>query len=112
MEKVSLDHNYNKPVKEAVPEKSARKETESQAVLRIANSKSTQTVLRSQSTQSTQTEDSVKSCRIYSEAEIKKGSLLLSTSPKAYNPLRTFGDGRYPDPRTIRRHIPVLLRLK
>ena len=26
-------------------------------------------------------------------------------SPKAYNLLRTFGDGRYPDPRTIRRHI-------
>ena len=105
LKQVSLDHNYNKPVKESGPEKSDRKETESQAVLRIANSKSTQTILRSQSTQSTQTEDSVKSSRIYSEAEIKKGSLLLFTSPKAYNLLRTFGDGRYPDPRTIRRHI-------
>ena len=105
LKQVSLDHNYNKPVKENGPEKSDRKETESQAVLRIANSKSTQTDRRSQSTQSTQTEDSVKSSRIYSEAEIKKGSLLLFCSPKAYNLLRTFGDGRYPDPRTIRRHI-------
>ena len=55
LEKVCLDHNYNKPVEETGPEKSDGKETESQAVHRIKNSKSTQTVLNSQSSQSTQT---------------------------------------------------------
>ena len=117
LEKVCLDHNYNKPVEETGPEKSDGKETESQAVHRIKNSKSTQTVLMSQSSQSTQTvlksqstlstqtEDSVKSSRIYSEADIKKGSLLMFISPKAYRFLRKVEPRRYPDPSTVRRHI-------
>ena len=45
--KVSLDHDYCVAVEEAGPEKSDRKETESQAILRFQNSKSTQTVLNS-----------------------------------------------------------------
>ena len=105
LRKVRLDHDYIKPVKEAGPDKSdRRKETESQAVMRIENSKSTQTVLKVQSTQSTQTESSTKS-RIYTEDDIKKGSLLMFSSPKAYKLLRSFGDERYPTPRTVRRHI-------
>ena len=105
---VRRDHNYARPVavEDAGQEKSEREEeTESQAVLRNKNSKSTQTVPNSKSTQSTQTEDSVKSTRIYSEDEIKKGSLLMFSSLKTYKLLRKFEPRRYPGPSTIRKHI-------
>ena len=104
---VRRDHNYARPVavEDAGPEKSDRKEeTESQAVIRFKNSKSTQTVPISQKTQSTETEDSVKS-RIYSDDEIKKGSLLMFSSLKTYKLLLSFGVGRYPCPRTVRKHL-------
>ena len=116
LEKVSHDHKYIK---------SDRKESESQAVLRIQNSKSTQTDLRCQTTQSTQTvlrcqstqstqtvlrcqrthSTQTESSATYTKDEIKNGSLLAFTSMQAYNLLRNLGEGRYPSPRTIRRHI-------
>ena len=109
LETVRLDHDYMKPgmeaVKDAGPEKSDGKETESQAVLRVKNSKSTQTVLKSQSSQSTQTESSKKSGRIYTHDEIREASLVMFCSFKAYNLIRKFEPGKYPDPSTVRRHI-------
>ena len=53
--------------------------------------------------QSTQTESST-STGTYSEKVLKEASLLMFSSLKTYNLLRTFGE-RYPSPRTIRRHI-------
>ena len=107
LKNIRLDHNYCELVKEPGTEKSEsdRKDTESQAVLRIKNSKSTQTVMNSHSSKSTQTESSIESTKIYTEDEIKKGTLLMFSSLKTYKLLRTLVDGRYPDPRTIRRHI-------
>ena len=105
LKKVRLDHNYIEPLKETGPEKSDEKETESQAVLRVKNSKSTQTVLNSKSSQSTQTESSTESTRIYTQDEIRKAALVMFSGFKAYKVLRSFGGGRYPDPRTIRRHL-------
>ena len=74
LEKVGLDHNYSKTVQEAGPDKSDRKEIESQAVQRIANTKSTQTVLKVKSTKSTW---------IYSDDEIRKACLLMPTNKPA-----------------------------
>lgn len=105
---VRRDHNYARPVpvEDAGAEKSEREEeTESQAVLRIKNSKSTQTVLNSKSSQSTQTESSAKSTWIYTEDEIKKGSLLMFSSFKTYKLLRKFEPRRYPCPSTVRNHL-------
>ena len=98
LETVRFDHDYTKPVMEAVKdaglEKSDGKETESQAVLRIKNSKSTQTVLNSKCSQSTQTESSTKSTsRIYTQDEIREAALVMFCSLKAYNLLRKFEPG-------------------
>ena len=54
------------------------------------------------SDQATQTFGVVGPSWKYTEDEIKKGSLLMFSSLKTYKLLRSFGDGRYPSPRTVR----------
>ena len=43
--------------------------------------------------------------RNYSEDEIKDATLLMYSSQKTYELLRSFGRGRYPSQRTVQRHI-------
>ena len=81
---IKHDHDYSAPSHDAGPEEP---ESESSAPRQRDHSKKSS------------------KARKFSEDEIKKGSLLMFSSLKTYNLLRTFGDGRYPCPRTLRRHI-------
>ena len=80
----------------------------SDTVAQLTGSKQVSKSSREQREQSTQTECSdelTSRARNYSEDEIKKGSLLMYSSKKTYELLRSFSGERYPSVRTIQRHV-------
>ena len=60
---------------------------------------------REKSTQTECSEELTSKGRNYTDDEIKKGSLLMYSSRKTYELLRSFSGERYPSVRTIQRHV-------